>query len=303
MKNITRFNASSVRALGVALTLVASLASADLRAQQAFPTPDAAAEALVDGLARHDPDRVKAVLGADYRRYIPLTADADRDRTNFLAAWAHSHRIVNAGADKAWVEVGRYGWTLPIPLARTSAGWRFYTVAGAEEMRIRRIGRNELDVMQVMLAYVDMQEEYQQRDRDGDGVRQYARRLLSSPGKRDGLYWATFPNEPESPAGAGFADARAGQGYHGYHYHILEAQGRNAPGGAKSYVRGGRMTDGFALVAWPMRYGDTGVMTFIVSKDGVIYQKDLGPGGAAAARAMRAFDPDSSWTKVEPPKL
>jgi hypothetical protein len=303
MTNNARLSSSFPRALGVALLLAATLSATDLRAQQAFPTPNAAAEALIDGVARHDPDRVRAVLGADYRRYIPLDAVEATDRTNFLAAWADSHKIVNAGPEKAWLEVGRHGWTLPIPLVRTSAGWRFDTVAGAEEMRIRRIGRNEYAVMQTMLAYVDMQQEYQERDRDGDGVRQYARRLLSSPGKRDGLYWPTYANEPESPAGAGFADARAGQSYHGYHYRILEGQGSHAPGGAKSYLRGGRMTEGFALVAWPARYNDTGVMTFIVSKDGVVYEKDLGPGSAAAAQAMRSFDPDSTWTKVDVPKL
>ena len=152
-------------------------------------------------------------------------------------------------------------------------------------MRIRRIGRNELAAIQVALAYTDAQDEYHARDWNGDGVLQYAQRALSSPGKRDGLYWASLPGEPESPLGAAFADARAGEPYHGYRYRMLTAQGKDAPGGARSYIKNGRMTDGYALIAWPAKYNDTGVMTFIVNQDGVVYQKNLGPGhGQAGAR-------------------
>jgi hypothetical protein len=272
------------------------------QAQQAFPTPEAAANALIDGIARHDPDHVKVVLGADFRRYIPLDDATAEDRTNFLAAWARGHRIVAAGADKAAVEVGTNGWTMPIPLVKASAGWRFDTRAGAEEMRVRRIGRNELAAIQVTLAYTDAQREYASRDWDGDGVKSYAMRSHASPGKRDGLYWASLPDEPEAPLGAQFADAKPSQPYHGYSFRILTAQGKNAPGGAKRYVRNGRMTDGFALVAWPAKYNDTGVMTFIVNQDGIVYEKDLGPNTAAAAAGINAYDPDPSWQKAVPPK-
>jgi hypothetical protein len=282
----------------VVLVGAACLTVSTANAQQAFATPEAAAEALVDGLARHDPAQVESVLGTDFRRYIPLDDTSAEDRTDFPAAWARGHRIMPEGSNRAMLEVGTHGWTLPIPLVRASAGWRFDTRAGAEEMRIRRIGRNELAVIQSVLAYVDAQHEYQARDWDGDGVRSYAARLLSTPGKRDGLYWAALSGEPQSPLGPAYADASAGDSYHGYHYRILRAQGPAASGGAKRYVRDGRMTEGFGLVAWPARYGDTGVMTFIVNQDGVVHEKDLGPGTAGIARKLDAYNPDPGWRRI-----
>ena len=272
------------------------------QAQKSYATPQAAAEALVDGIARHDPDQVNAVLGGDWKKYVPLDGATAGDRTNFLEAWARGHKIVSAGADKAMVEVGTRGWTMPIPLVKTNAGWSFDTRGTAEEMRIRRIGRNELAAMQSTLAYVDAQREYGARDWDGDGVKSYAMRAVSTPGKRDGLYWASLPGEPESPLGPAFADAKVGQPYHGYAFRILTAQGKHAPGGAKSYVKNGRMTEGFALVAYPARYADTGVMTFIVNQDGIVYEKDLGANTAAAAAAIKAFDPDPTWQKAAVPQ-
>jgi hypothetical protein len=267
-------------------------------AQNAYPTPEAAAEALVDGIARHDGDAIKAVVGPDYRTYIPASSVDPEDVTNFLAAWARAHAIVPAGADRAFLGAGTKGWTLPIPIVKTAAGWRFDTAGAPAEMRVRRIGRNELAAIQVALAYTDAQNEYRARDWDGDGVLQYAARGLSSPGKRDGLYWASLPGEPESPLGAEFADAKAGQPYHGYLYKILTAQGKDAPGGAKSYLKNGRMTEGYALIAWPAKYNDTGVMTFIVNQDGVVHQKNLGADTAALARGTTAYNPDAGWTKA-----
>ena len=288
-------------ALG-AVALAATLAiAAPAHAQKAFPTPEAAADALIDGIARHDPDAVNTVLGADYKRYIPMDDTSAEDRTNFLAAWARNHKVVTTG-DRAMVEVGTHGWTMPIPLVKTGAGWSFDTRAASEEMRIRRIGRNELAAIQVVLAYVDAQREYAARDWDGDGARSYAMRNLSTPGKRDGLYWASLPGEPESPLGPAFADARPGQPYHGYAFRILTAQGPSAPGGAKSFVKNGRMTEGFGLIAWPAKYDYTGVMTFIVNQDGVVYEKDLGPNTATAAAAIKSFNPDSSWQRATLPK-
>ncbi len=267
-------------------------------AQKAFPTPDAAAEAVVDGLARHDDDALRTVLGADYRKYLPLHDDSASDRTNFLEAWARAHKIVPAGADKAFLGAGRNGWTLPVPIVKSAAGWQFDVKAAPEEMRTRRIGRNELAAIQVSLAYTDAQEEYVARDWNGDGVKEFAMRGLSTPGKRNGLYWASLPGERESPLGAEFANAQVGQPYHGYHYRVLTAQGKDAAGGAKSYVKNGRMTEGYALIAWPAKYGDTGIMTFIVNRDATVHQKDLGPGTDAAARAVTAYNPDASWNKV-----
>ncbi len=288
-------------ALGAVLFAGTLAVAMPVHAQQAFPTPEAAADALIDGIARHDPDAVNTVLGADYKRFIPLDDTSAEDRTDFLAAWARNHRVVTTG-DKAMVEVGTHGWTMPIPLVKTGAGWSFDTRAGAEEMRIRRIGRNELAAMQVMLAYMDAQREYAMRDWDGDGVKSYAAKGLSTPGKRDGLYWASLPGEPESPLGPAFADARPGQPYHGYAFRILTAQGPSAPGGARSFIKNGRMTEGFALIAWPAKYDYTGVMTFIVNQDGVVYEKDLGPNTAAAVAGIKSFNPDSTWQRAVPPK-
>jgi hypothetical protein len=292
----------SLAAALVAATFVGGLAVASTaQAQQAFKTPEAAADALVDGLARSDDAQVKTVLGPDFRRYIPAEATSANDRTNFLEAWSRGHKVVTAG-DSAMVEVGTNGWTMPIPLVKTASGWQFDTKAAPAEMRTRRIGRNELAAIQVALAYTDAQEEFYAKNPDGRSVKHFAMRPLSSPGKRDGLYWASLPGEPESPLGAGVADAKPGQAYHGYLYRALTAQGKDAPGGAKSYVKNGLMTDGYALVAWPERYGDTGVMTFIVSRDGVVYEKNLGPNTAALARGITAYNPDASWAKVVPPK-
>ena len=180
---------------------------------------------------------------------------------------------------------------MPIPIVKTAAGWRFDVKAAPAEMRTRRIGRNELAAIQVALAYTDAQKEYHVRDWNGDGTLEYAKQGLSSPGKRDGLYWASLPGEIESPLGAEFADAKVGQPYHGYVYKILTAQGKDAPGGARSYIRNGRMTEGYALLAWPAKYDDTGVMTFIVNQDGVVYQKDLGASTGTAARAIAPTTP------------
>ena len=261
--------------------------------------------AFGDAVATSDDDALKALLGADYRTYIPPVGTEVRYR--FLAAWAKSHAIKLEGDAKAVVAAGGDGWTLPIPIVKTAQGWRFDTRAGAEEMRLRRIGRNELAVMQVMLAIYDAEKEYARGDRNGDGVLQYAARFASSPGKRDGLYWPTKAGEAQSPLGPAMAAARAAggsseAGYYGYRYKLLTGQGKNAPGGAFDYIARGRMIGGFAAVAWPVEYGDTGVMTFIVSHDGVVYEKDLGPDTAARAAAMTRFDPDSSWQKATPDK-
>jgi hypothetical protein len=288
--------------LKLAAALGAFVVAAAAFAQATYPTPDAAADALVDAIARHDGDAIRHVVGPDHARYIPPSSVDPVDVTNFLAAWADAHKIVPAGADKAFLGAGRYGWTLPIPIVKTAAGWRFDVKAAPDEMRIRRIGRNELAAIQVALAYTDAQDEYRKADWNGDGIKAYAMRGLSSPGKRDGLYWASLPDEPESPLGPEFADAKPGQPYHGYLYRILTAQGPNARGGTKSYVKNGHMTEGYALIAWPAKYDDTGVMTFIVNQDGVVYQKDLGANTAGVARAINAYNPDTSWTRVTPAK-
>ncbi len=261
--------------------------------------------AFGDAVATSDEDALRALLGADFRTYIPPVGAEGRYR--FLAAWAKSHAVKQEGDSKAVIAVGGDGWTMPIPIVKTAQGWRFDTRAGADEMRLRRIGRNELAVMQVMLAIYDAEKDYARKDHNGDGVLEYATKFTSSSGKQDGLYWPTKAGEPSSPLGPAVAAARAAgsggdAGYYGYRYKILTGQGKNAPGGAFDYVVRGRMIGGFAVVAWPVKYGETGVMTFIVSHDGVVYEKDLGPDTAARASGMIRFDPDSTWQKVEPGK-
>jgi hypothetical protein len=295
---------SAVRHILAAFALVIAASPAAF-AQQIFPSPTAAMNAFGDAVATSDEDALKTILGADFRNFIPPVGAETRYR--FLAAWAKSHAIQLDGDSKANVAVGGDGWTLPIPIVKSAQGWRFDTRAGAEEMRLRRIGRNELAVMQVMLAIYDAEKEYARIDRNRDGVLQYAAKFMSSPGKQDGLYWPTKANEPQSPLGPAVVAARAAgggsdAGYYGYRYKILTGQGKNAPGGAYDYTVRGRMIGGFGVVAWPVDYGDTGIMTFIVSHDGVVYEKDLGPNSAAIAGAMTRFDPDSTWQKAEPDK-
>jgi hypothetical protein len=298
---IKRLTLQLSRALAVLAFAGCGLFTTSSHAQQSFPSAEAAAKALVDAIAVSDWDALTRVLGADWRRFIPTDEISEDDRIAFLAAWAKGNRIVPQGDGRAELGVGTGGWTLPIPIVRSASGWRFDPRAGAEEMRTRRIGRNELDAMQAALAYGDAQREYAQADRDGDGVLEYAQRLISTPGRKDGLYWAVLPGESDSPLGPLFADEAPGSnGYHGYRFRILKAQGPNARRGAYDYVIKGRMVAGFALVAWPVRWGDTGIMTFMVSHDGQLYEKNLGPNTDAIARGITRFDPDSTWQKVTP---
>jgi hypothetical protein len=278
-----------------AVALCALLAPAAAWAQKAFATPEAAASAFIDAAATNDDAAMREVLGTNYRRFVPPESVKADDRTAFLYASSQGRTIVTDGPDRAYLAVGKDAWKLPIPLVKKADGWRFDIVAGKEEMRIRRIGRNELSTMQALLAFHDAQKDYAQADRNGDGVLEYAQRFVSTPGKRDGLIWA---DDPASPLGPLYGNESKDGVYHGYRFRILTAQGADAPGGARSFVAKGRMTLGFAAVAWPAEFDYTGVMTFIISHDGVIYQKNLGSGTDAAARAMKAFNPDSSWTRV-----
>jgi len=285
---------------GAAWLLAAALmAASPAFAQKVFPTPEAAVEMLVDGLARHADDEVRAVLGPDYRRLMPLDEVSEDDRIGFLAAWSRGHRIDQEGAGARLV-LGD-GWTLPIPIVRRGEGWVFDVRAGVEEIRIRRIGRNELAAIKSMYAYYDAQREYAAEDRNGNGVLEYARRFLSRPGQQDGLYWSTPDGEPDSPAGPLFDTHDLKNGYYGYRFKILEAQGPAASGGARSYLTRGKLTNGFALVAWPARYGETGVMSFLINHDGVVYQRNLGAASANVAGAMTRFDPDTHWAALPPP--
>lgn len=270
--------------------------------QKPFASPEAAAEAFIDAVSRGDESGLKAIFGQDFRKLIPPMGTAVRER--FLETWAQANRLVAEGEARTVLAVGNDGWIFPVPLINGRSGWYFDTAAGAQEIRARRIGRNELSAMQVVLAYFDAQKEFAQKDRDGDGVLAYARKFESTPGAHDGLYWASGEGEALSPLGPLVAQARAagakkGDGYHGYRYKILTAQGKAASGGAADYLLQGRMSGGFALVAWPVKYGETGVMTFIVNHDGVVYEKDLGPASGQAAANMTRFNPDRTWKNAD----
>jgi hypothetical protein len=283
-----------------ALTFFAVQFPSSAVAQEAFDSPEAAADAFVRAVATSDDDALRNVLGADWKRFIPID-DIDRDDVNaFLAARYKKETIIRDSENRAYLAVGLDEWTLPIPIVKSGGAWRFDTRAGAEEIRTRRIGRNELSAMQAALAYYDAQKEYALADRNGDGTLEYAQKLISSPGKKDGLYWDAQNGEAESPLGPFFGNDKPGTDYHGYYFKILKGQGKHAPGGAYDYRIKGRMTAGFALVAWPVRYDETGVMTFVVNHEGQIYEKNLGSSTGAVARKMTIFDPDSSWRKVSP---
>lgn len=283
-----------LRASVLACVLLSPLAFA----QQAYRSAEAAADAFTDALRKVDRSALTKVLGANYKQFVKTDAIDRSDIEAYLAAWDKQHKI-NTEDDKAVVAIGDQGWTLPIPIVKRKAGWQFDVVAGADEMRTRRIGRNELATIQAILAYYDAQREYAIVDHNHDGIREYAQKFVSTKGKQDGLYWESPLGLDESPLGPLLAKQKpkGGAGYYGYHYKILTKQGKDAPGGAYDYIIGKRMRSGFAAIAWPVRWGDTGVMSFMVSHAGVVYEKDLGPNTEAVASATTTFNPDSTWKK------
>jgi hypothetical protein len=296
-------------------TLVATLALALLAAKapagKHFATPEEAAQALVSAVKADNTKALLALLGPAAKGILhsgdPV---ADREgRERFVSSYEEKNSIQKVSDTEVLLTTGKDDWPMPIPLVKDASGWRFDTKAGEQEILARRIGRNELDTIQSSLAYVDAQREYYARDPDQDALLHYAQHIVSTKGKRDGLYWETGPDEPESPLGSLFASARAeGYGepkrgskptpYHGYYYRILKAQGPHAEGGAYDYLAKGEMMGGFALVAYPAVWGSSGVMTFQVNHDGVVYEKDLGPKTAEIAKAMKTFDPDETWKPV-----
>jgi hypothetical protein len=258
--------------------------------------------AFGEAVTNNEETTLQSIFGHDFRNLIPPVGAAIRSR--FLDEWAASHQIQQIDDHHARIAVGNDNWTFPIPLAKGTGGWHFDMQAGAEEMRLRRIGRNELAVIQTMLAIYDAQHEYALTVHDGDGLLSYASKLSSSPGKHDGLYWPTQADAPASPLGPAFIQASARRsedaGYHGYHYKLLTSQGPHAPGGAYDYLAHGKLFGGFAVIAWPARYGDTGIKTFMVSHAGQVYERDLGSDSAAKAKEMTTFDPGPGWEKVQP---
>lgn len=280
---------------------VAALPGVAHAQQTKFPSADAAAAAFGDALARSDGDATRAMLGADYRKVMPLNDMTQDDKLDFLAAWSEGHRVVPQGNNKAVLEVGKTNWALPIPMVKRADGWVFDTHAGADELITRRIGRNELAAMEAVLAYFDAQKEYARKERQPGLGLVYAQKFFSAPGKRDGLYWETAAGAEPSPLGPAYSAATRDGAYHGYHFRILTGQGKNANGGAYDYLIKGRMSGGFALIAWPAQFGKSGIMSFMVNHDGVVFQKNLGPNGDAVARGMQRFDHDTSWQAVQAP--
>jgi hypothetical protein len=298
------------------LARMASLAAAMLviamvsvsSAQQSFHAADEAVSALVGAVRIGDRAGILTVLGREGADIVSSGDDAAdaAERQRFLAAYDAKHQVIMDGDSKAMIIVGQEDFPFPIPLVRKDRMWRFDTAAGRLEILYRRIGRNELDTIQACLAYVDAQNDYAEKDRTGAGAGVYAQRIVSQPGKRDGLYWPASQGEDESPLGDLVAQATR-EGYrasgkrtpfHGYYYKILTKQGPSAPGGALDYVVRGKMIGGFALVAYPTEYGISGVMTFLVSHAGVVLQKDLGPRTERLAERMTSFNPDQTWKVV-----
>ena len=267
--------------------------------QAVFAMPEDAANAFTLALVNHDLEMFSKVLGANYREILPVDEIDSEDVGNFLAAWEKHNTLLPQGDQKMLIAVGEGEWTLPIPIVAGTSGWYFDMEEGVDRIRIRRIGRNELDVMQAVLAYYDAQMEYAQQDRNGNGLLEYAQKFISTPGAQDGLFWEVEAGATPSPLGPLPADRSQGGGYHGYFYRILNAQGENARGGAYSYMLGDKMQAGFALVAWPEEYGESGVMSFLVSHAGIVYEQNLGPDGADTAEAMSAYDPDADWIPAE----
>jgi hypothetical protein len=284
-------------------------------AQKTFASPDEAVAAMLAAVRSMDEAQLKAVFGAEGDDLL-ASGDSVADRQTadrFLRLYDEKHELTTNPDGSMTLNVGKDDWPLPIPLVRDDDGkrWLFDTAAGKEEIINRRIGRNELDVIQVCKAIGDAQAEYTARDPMGVGIPVYAKKFISDPGQKNGLFWPTAEGEPPSPLGPLAADAAA-EGYstaprendephpyHGYYYRILTAQGPSAPGGALDYLVDGKLVGGFAVVAWPSDYGNSGIMTFLVNYQGVVYQKDLGDDTDKLARAMKAYDPDASWKKSE----
>lgn len=261
-------------------------------AQQAFSRPELAAQALVNATQAHDDKALGKILGNDWQVYLPQKNVDPDEVARFLRDWNVSHKIVEQG-DIAHLNVGEENWQLPIPMKRTAQGWEFDMVAGVAEIETRTIGRNELSAIQAVSAYADAQHEYQL------GAGQFSQKIISTDGQHDGLYWPVKEGDAPSPLGPAFGQDQPGTDYHGYYYRILTAQGGNASGGARSYIENGKMTQGFALIAWPVSYGHTGITSFMINQQGDVYQQDLGTDTDALARALTAFDPDAKWQKVD----
>jgi len=278
--------------------------------EQQFATPEEAVSALETAVKNRDTNALHAIFGPAGRDLVsPDAVQATHEFELFVKRLSEKTELVRRTDSTRVLQLGADGWPFPIPLVQADGKWRFDTDAGRQEILNRRVGRNELGALAVCRAYVEAQRDYASKDRDGDEVLEYAQRLRSTPGKHDGLYWPLRSGEEQSPLGPLIAAARVegyrrqarimtgeSSPYHGYYFKILTKQGKAAPGGKYDYVVNGHMIGGFALVAWPAEWGNSGVMTFIINQQGKIYQKNLGPKTALLAKALTRYDPDRSWT-------
>jgi hypothetical protein len=290
---------------GVALAAIILTLPGPAFSQQSYPTPEAAVQALVAAARSGEKGFADRILGPGARDLVS-SGDEDEDKrrlATFLRNADEAIRIEANGENRRTVVLGTNGWPFPIPIARQGQSWSFDLEAGRSELINRTIGFNELSAIEACRTYVQAQREYFREDHDGDELQEYAQRLISSPGKRDGLYWTPAGQADRSPLDGRFSEsvlagARTGAPYHGYHFRILRQQGPAAPGGAFSYVLNGHMIAGFALVAFPAQWGKSGVMTFICNMQGRIYQRDLGANTLERGRAMTTYNPGSRWAPV-----
>jgi hypothetical protein len=284
--------------------------------QKSYASPEDAVKALVEAVKANNNQELLAIFGPEGKDLISSGDEvADKNaRERFLSDYEQKNKLEKETPDKVVLDIGSEDWPFPIPIVKKGETWVFDTKAGKEQMLDRRIGRNELNTIEVMHAYVDAQREYVSKDRDGNGDIEFAQKIISTEGKHDGLYWEAKEGEEESPLGPLFAEA-AGEGYtlkkeqtgqpipyHGYFFKVLKGQGKDAPGGRYDYVVNGKMILGYALLAYPAVYGSSGIMTFVINQDDVVYQKNLGRNTAKIVESIIRYNPNKTWTKVEEPE-
>ncbi len=294
-------------AVTAVILLMPGASPAQPAAPQTFATAQQAVDALIAANKSNDTAALQRILGADASTLITSGDETQdkADRARFVESYDTHHRLTADGPGRMKLLVGTKDWPLPIPLVRSNGAWSFDSAEGVKELLYRRIGANELAAIRVCRALYQAQLDYAATGHDGNAPGVYAQRFRSEPGTQNGLYWPVAEGEPESPAGPLIADAEAAgyeQGkrhpFHGYYFRILKAQGASARGGAQDYVVDGKMSAGFAILAYPVEYGASGIMSFMISRRGTLFQKDLGDTTAETARAMAAFDPDSTWTRL-----
>lgn len=298
--------------VGLAVLLSFAAFSEAAPKQRTFSSPEAAVSAFIGALKANNEKDLYAIFGREAKEIIssgdPVADKAGRE--NFVKLYEEKHSLQTESNGSRLIIIGKDDYPCPIPIAKRGKSWFFDTKAGKEELLNRRIGKNELTAIDVLREYTAAQREFIRKDWDGDGVLEFAQKIASTPGKRDGLYWEAKEGQEESPFGPFIAKAwsegyakKPGEGppipYHGYYFRILKAQGGSATGGAYDYVTNSQMVLGFAMLAYPAQYGASGVMSFIVNQEGIVYQRDLGPETAKAASAITKFDPDKNWKKVE----